>query len=125
MLAIKHGCYDTLEIHANRLVMFAIIAIIERQWSYLMKWKQEETTRATEHGHKHTHPPQRRKEVKTQDSRENDWDKKGEMIFDYMTTRKNDIRLQRKTSSRKQQKQNLIALKRAIMSVASYELMSH
>jgi transcription termination factor NusB len=47
------------------------------------------------------------------------------MIFDYMTTRKNDIRLQRKTSSRKQQKQNLIALKRAIMSVASYELMSH
>ncbi len=67
MLAIKHGCYDTLEIHANRLVMFAIIAIIERQWSYLMKWKQEETTRATEHGHKHTHPPP--KEKGGQDSR--------------------------------------------------------
>lgn len=52
---------------ANRLVIFAIIAIIERQWSYLMKWKQEETRRATEHGHTHTPKGERRPRLKTQE----------------------------------------------------------
>jgi hypothetical protein len=82
-----------------------------------MKWKQEETRRATEHGDTHTYThtrTQRRKEVsrlKTQ--RENDWDKKGEMIFECMTTRKNDIQTPEENFFKKTTKTKLIALKKS------------